>query len=355
MPESPKKIVFILPGYGRYPVGGLKIAYQYANMLSSLGAKVTLCALCSPDSRHYHLPKFLHRGVCIAFTRIFPRWYRLDRDIEKRCIFSIDDCSVPRGTDIVASAAITANPVYRLSPELGRKHYLIQGYELWDMPEAEVLDTYRLGMSNIVVSDWLKKIVWDASGDEPTLIKNPIDRTVFFPEEGIDRQWNEVACLYHEAEHKGFADLFKALNIAKQAVPELVVNAFGAPERPEWFPEWIHYTWSANQDQLRSIYSRSSIFVCASVNEGFGLTLPESMFCGCALVSTRFRGVWEYANENCAMLSDVHDPDALARNLIILLRDSCRARELAERGRRHAMNECSVDKTMNVLRKEFSI
>ena len=355
MDNKYKRVNFIIPYFSRKPTGGVKIIYQYAEQLLHWGCDVTICYCCNDALKKYHFPEPMRRMLCRLLTAYFPRWYSLDHKIKKICVFSIDDSTIPKGTDVVATAVETAVPVARLSPESGSKHYLIQDFELWALPELEVRATYRLGMSNIVISDWLKRLVWEESGVEPTLIKDSIDDEVFYPESRLARQPHEVACLYHELSNKGFGDLWDALQIVKCEVPDLMVNAFGGPGRPEWFPEWVRYTQSANQDQLRQIYSRSAVFACATVNEGFGLTLPESMFCGCALASTRFQGVWEYADEGCAMLSDVHDPKGLAANIIVMLEDPEGTAALAARGRAHAMAECSVDRTREALRREFEI
>jgi glycosyltransferase involved in cell wall biosynthesis len=355
MSDNHRQVSFVIPYFSRKPTGGVKIIYQYAERLLHWGCDVSICYCCTDALKKFHFPEPIRKMACRLLTAYFPRWYHLDRGIKKKCVFSIDDSSIPKGTDVVATAAETAAPVARLSPESGSKHYLIQDFELWALPELEVRATYRLGMSNIVVSDWLKRLVWDESGVEPTLIKDPIDDAVFYPEPGVARRPHEVACLYHELPNKGFADLWGALQIVKHDVPDLVVNAFGGPERPDWFPEWVRYTHSANQDQLRQIYSRSAVFACATVNEGFGLTLPESMFCGCALASTRFQGVWEYANEDVARLSDVHDPESLAANIVAMLRDSKGTAELAARGRTYAKGQCSVPKAREALRREFGI
>lgn len=350
-----KRIIFILPCLPGSPVGGSKVVFEYANLLVDYGCDVTICFWCKDSLKRHNLPEPMRRLACKVLIAYWPRWFKLDKRVHKRCVFSIDDASIPAGTDVVATAVETATPVAQLSPESGNKHYLIQGFELWTMPELEVRATYRLGMSNIVVSDWLKKLVWGESGIEPRLIKNSIDAGVFYPEPGTERHPHEVACLYHEGEHKGFGDLYQALQLAKREVSDLEVNIFGTPERPGWLPEWFHYTRSASQEQLRVIYSRSAVFACATVNEGFGLTLPESMFCGCALASTRFQGVWEYADEQCAMLSPVHDPVALAANIIAMLQDPEGTAEIAARGREHAMAECSEDRAHEQLRAEFGL
>lgn len=355
MTIAKKCITFVLPGYSRVPVGGYKMVFEYADYLTSLGCEVTICFLCDKTLSSRHLPEPLRRLGSQVLTAWYPRWYQLSPRVHKRCIFSIDDSTIPAGDDVVATAVRTAEPVAQLSPGSGSKHYLIQGFELWATPELEVRATYRLGMSNIVVSDWLKRLVWDECGVEPTLIKNPIDASVFHSEPGIERHSHEVACLYNEGAHKGFADLYQALLLVKIEVPDLVVNCFGGPERPSWLPDWFRYTRSANEEQLRGIYSRSAVFACATVNEGFGLTLPESMFCGCALASTTFQGVWEYADEECAMLSPVHDPEALAANVIALLEDPKGRETIARAGRRHAMAECSMGNARKALRREFGV
>ena len=165
----------------------------------------------------------------------------------------------------------------------------------------------------------------------------------------------QVAVLYHPGEHKGFSDAFAALEIARKRVPDLVANVFGGAARPEWLPEWCRYTRNASQEKLRSIYSRSAVFLCASVNEGFALTCPEAMFCGCALVSTDFQGVHEYANDECALLSPVHNPEALAANLVRLLLDPAEARAIAALGTASARRECSMAHAYGVINREFGV
>lgn len=350
-----KKICFVLPEYSRKPGGGTKVVFEYANILAAEGCEVTICFWPRTSLKQYHLPESVRRLLCRVFTAAFPKWYPLSPSIKKRCVFNISDRTIPEGTDVVATAVETAKPVAELSPKKGSKHYLIQDFELWNTPELEVRSTYRMGMSNIVVSDWLAKLVKSEATAEPNLIKDWIDESTFYPEQDVTRYKNEVAVLYHVDQHKGFNDLFKALKVVKAKFPDLVVNAFGTPSRPDWFPEWVRYTQAATPEQLRKIYSRSLVFACATINEGFGLTLPESMFCGCALASTKFQGVWEYANEDCALLSNVREPEELAENILRLLNNPDFAALLANKGRWHAMSECSRAKAEEAIKGEFGV
>lgn len=351
---SSNSVTFILEGYPRRPIGGVKEVFLYANYLVQRGQAVTICFDCAKSFARFHLPASVHDLASDMAVAYYPRWFPLSPDVKKICVETINDATIPDADHIVATACTTAVRVKALSARKGKKHYLIQDYETWAMEERDLCETYRLGMSNIVVSNWLRKLVGEVSGVAPTLVKNAVDERLFYPN-GTKRAENEIAVLYNEGKHKGFSDLFKALTIVKEQYPGLCVNAFGAPPRPRWFPNWMRYTRSANEAQLRQLYSQSSIYACATINEGFGLTLPESMFCGCALVSTAFPAVYEYADEDCALLSRVGDEGALARNILKLLQEPAAARATALRGRAKAMEECSRVKAEHAIDREFGI
>lgn len=347
------KVSFVLPGIARTATGGAKMVFIYANHLVEMGIDVTICFDCQNMLKQFPLPFFVRKVGARALVRRRPNWFVLDPRIEKLCVFGIDDATIPDSDHVVATWVGSARPVAALSAAKGIKHYFIQDYETWGTSAEEVEDTYRLGMSNIVVSDWLADIVERASGIEPRKVKNPIDGDIFFPT-GEERHDHEVAVLYHPGEHKGFSDAFAALKLAREWVPDLEANIFGGPTRPEWLPEWCHYTCNASQEQLRSIYSRSSVFLCATINEGFALTCPEAMFCGCALVSTDFQGVHEYADDECALLSPVHDPESLSINLVRLLLDPSEARRIAALGNKRAREECSLPRALSAMEREFA-
>lgn len=348
------RISIILPNFSRVACGGFKIVYIYANHLAEKGAQVTICFDCQSTLKRYRMPEALRRIICKLCVWYYPRWYQLDASIKKKCLFGITDEGVPNGEHVVATSLGTAEPVSTLNKAKGKKHYFIQGYEVWNSTKEYVEETYRLGMSNVVVSGWLAEIVRSASGISPRLIRNPIDQSVFYPD-GSKRNNSEIAVLYHPHPHKGFDDLYQALLQVKEQFPALVVNAFGAVERPGWLPDWFHYTQNATQDELRAIYSRSLIYASAAKNEGFGLTLAEAMFCGCALVSTSFPGVFEYADGDTALLSPPSCPELLASNLMKLLVNPRAAKNMAQAGRHYAMDRCGLSVALDQIDHEFSL
>lgn len=57
------------------------------------------------------------------------------------------------------------------------------------------------------------------------------------------------------------------------------------------------------------------------------------MACGCALVSTNYKGVYEYARDKeNALLSPINDAEALARNIKKLIKNEDLRQKIAKQG-----------------------
>lgn len=95
--------------------------------------------------------------------------------------------------------------------------------------------------------------------------------------------------------------------------------------------------------------NKCSIFLCASVEEGFGLTGAESLATGCALVSTKYKGVYEYARDKYnALLVPVKDSNKLAESIIYLFINDDERIKLATNGIT-SMKERSWSKTLKIF------
>ena len=75
----------------------------------------------------------------------------------------------------------------------------------------------------------------------------------------------------------------KALETVKKEIPDLHVTMFGTPDRPQNLPEWYSYYKCPDRETHNKILNDTAVFVAASNLEGFGLTVGESMICGCAV------------------------------------------------------------------------
>lgn len=138
--------------------------------------------------------------------------------------------------------------------------------------------------------------------------------------------------LWHLGNNKRCCDCIAALYKAKEKVPQLHVTMFGvfdAPDLPDWFDHYL----TPPHIMHNTIYNTASIFIAASAQEGFGLTVGEAMICGCAVACTDNGGFsMMVKNNETGLLSPIYDTEKLAENIVTLIEnDSLRIR-LAKAG-----------------------
>jgi glycosyltransferase involved in cell wall biosynthesis len=109
------------------------------------------------------------------------------------------------------------------------------------------------------------------------------------------------------------------------------------------------------RSEIRDWLRRADVFVHTSRWEGFGIVLLEAMLAGLPVVATRVSAVPEVVvpGETGALV-EAGDVGGVARELLELLGNPERARELGAAGRRRAQTEFSVaamaDRTLDVYR-----
>lgn len=333
-------ICIVLPGSGQDPVGGLKVAYEYANGLVARGHGVTVI----------HAPRNLRRDMDAA--RIIKRylvyggrlagikggflpqkWFTPDPRVSMKWVPSLHSRWIPAGDAVIATGWETAEWVACYPPEKGRKYYLLQHQEstFAGVSPERAMATWKLPLKKIVISRWLGDI---ARGLQETgvYIPNGLDFSAF----GLDlppaeRNSAQLIMLYHHFDWKGSADGLAAIDIVKGLIPELEVTLFGVPARPEGLPPWIRYCQKPPQPALRRLYNEAAIFVGPSWAEGWPLPPAEAMQCGAALCLTDIGGHREYGiHGETALLSPPKEPAAMAKNIEALVRDSAMRIELAQ-------------------------
>jgi glycosyltransferase involved in cell wall biosynthesis len=109
---------------------------------------------------------------------------------------------------------------------------------------------------------------------------------------------------------------------------------FGTTCRGADIPNWIQYHQNPPQDILvRDIYNEGTVYLAASLTEGWPLPPAEAMACGCAFVGTDSGGCRDYAKHGItALLSPPGDRDALLTNLCRIIDDRSLAAEIQESG-----------------------
>lgn len=350
-----KSICFILPKFARKPIGGFKMVFEYANRLNNLGHDVTILFLNDKSFETWKIPVILKRIAANLLTRIEPRWFKLNKKINKISGTSIGFQNKIKNVDVaIATAVDTVSDTNILFPNI-KKIYFIQDYEDWIYSKEIVQSTYSIGFVNIVISEWLKKIVDRYAINPSILIKNSIDVGIYRCKVPIQKRNNfSLAFLYHSGKHKGAIYAFKAIAKLKEKYPNLEVYSFGTSKKPSDMPSYVNYFYCASQNQTVDIYNKVAVFLCSTVAEGYGLTGLEAMACGAVLVSTDYCGVREYAvDKKNALLSPIKDIDALVANISRVFDDDFLRFNLSEAGINSVKNEfnwnMAVDKFNSVI------
>lgn len=336
-----KSITFLLPSRAKKgPSGGFKIVYEYANRLAADGFSVQIIY---PVVLNYKQLSFklkiraILRYIVWKLDGVSCRtWFKLHSSINEHLSWSLNQRYVPVTDYYVATAVKTAYYLadYKISKD--KCFYLIQGYETWEVSEDFVNNSYRLGLRNIVISDWLKEKV-ENTGSKCKVIKNAFDFDYFKNSIPIDSpKRDSISMLYHTDKIKGFKYGLKALLVIHERYPEIKFRIFGRPKRPKDLPDWIEYYCCPNQEVHNFIYNTSIIYLAPSLQEGWGLTVGEAMICGACVVCTDTLGFKEMVNDgrNGRMVKCA-DSKALSNAIITLIRNPTKRIELASEGEKN--------------------
>jgi L-malate glycosyltransferase len=355
------KITFVMPGYSAVPSGGLKVMYEYANRLAARGHNVTVVHPRLWDTsrfvklgRHPLTKLRLWRGYLLSRLRdrlkrepipaIGPMWYPLDSHIRQIVVPQAKASCLPDGD------AIGCWTGEILPASKGRQFVLVQGYGVF--PKGSEDAGFRAPVIKVVIARWLYEqgLRLGIKPEEMVYIPNGIDHDKYRIMQAVETRPPRVAMIYSTARPKGSRYGIAALEMARQEYPGLKAVLFGVVPPPKDLPGWIEYRCNPPQEDLvGNIYNGSSMYMCSSVTEGFHLPPAEAMACGCAVVSTDIGGVRDYAEHGVtALLCPPRNPEALAGNLLRLLRDDSLRVAIAKAGYQR-MNEFTWERSTDLL------
>jgi len=332
------KINFILNTIGL--CGGPRVVLEYANHLQNRGHKVSIVY---PESKPKGLKRILRRNVgnVLRATRILEQrnplpWFNLKARLVRVPDLSMES-EVPDADVSVATWWETAYNVAHYAKNKGTKFYLIQHYEVWGGQKEKVDDTYRLGLHNIVISTWLKSTIEGLNAKVERVISNGIDFKMFYPEQ-ISKNKNEFRVLmpYRKVQWKGARDGFNAIELVRNTEPIVKLVAFGVEQPQPEELEKMEYHLKPSDNELRRLYCGSDALLFPSWVEGFGLPPLEAMACKTPVVTTNVGAVSDYAVPSVtALVCEPKNPRVLAKNLLTLIRDESKRRNMAEHAYNH--------------------
>lgn len=325
------KVIVLLPQFTITPTGGYKVILEYANRLSEDGIQVKIGYFYGTTFNKFRYSEWLRRFIVRNYVKFIgcSKWFKLNKEIKE---FIVDDINTIEKADVYLATAIgTSIELNRLDTN-AKKMYFIQDFENWNFSDEEVYKSYNYGMTNIVVSNWLKLIV-DAHSTIPShLVTNGIN-TDIFTWNNVERINHSIVFHYRSGEYKGCKYAIEAIKRLYNIYDDLTVSVISIEAKPSNLPKQCKYYHSISPKKIAEINNKTQVFICTTVEEGFGLPGLEAMACGCAVVSTSYRGVHEYAmNGYNALLSPVKNVDAIVNNVVQLFENDALRKKICKNG-----------------------
>ena len=309
----------VIPNVSLHIGGGCRFLAELANGLTDLGADVVMVV---PDGQPVAYPL---RSRLLRVPALRPE-YLPEADVALPNYWMTVDASFARYGSRCMRLSLSFEPL--LIPE-------------WELATA----TYRLPIPVLVISRWLKAMVWGVTGREPVDILRPgVDHSVYRPDGRaipLTGQEPRIFAIARPASRgyafKGNREFWQAMSIVRARHPEVRV-AVVSPDGPVEEADGPYETWVAPDDHaMAECYRRSDIFVFPAWFEGFGLPLLEAMACGTPVVSADAGGVHDLvrSGEN-GLVVPGRSPGLLAEAVTTLLSRPEWARQLAREGQRAA-------------------
>lgn len=315
-------VTVIVPQLGQ-TAGGMVTLCQIAEHLARRGHTVHVCHVVhgAPDDDLESRTRWFQ----FQSTNIAQRWIKFRPEM-----LSTDDFDFGDWESDVVFVGAKRNTFSRY----GLPCFLSLGWiEHWSM------DALTMPGPVFCPSNWVRDRFLEI-GVEPrriAVVPDGIDHGTFHPRQPIHDRGPVVATQSHTVAAKGMHIALEALEKVRDVHPELEVLLFG-PSPEEAPPSWVRNLGFLDHEQLaEDVYSRASIFLCASEQEGLGNVTLEAMACGAAVVTTDTGGSLDLVRHGESGLIVDRSPEALCRGVLDLLDHEDERRAFAERGQQHAL------------------
>lgn len=337
------RINILLPFYPKFPVGGFKVQYEYANRLAARGHAVTLvhpCTVEEPRGWKARLARAGKRAAERLTDQSRVSWHALRADVRLLSAPDLRERFLPAADVTVATAWATAEVAKSYSPRAGKLFQIVYDYELWmtaaPATRRRMREAFRGRQRCVATSPAVASMLAECGVRPAAYVPCGLDFDALGIDVPVERRAREtIGFPAREQLSKGTADALGALRALRARRREAMrVSAFGP--RPVPLPEWVRASWLLTDDGLRAFYNSISIFVFPSHFEGWGLPGMEAMACGAAVVAADSVGSREYARDGeTALVVPPRRPDLLADAVETLLDDDELRQRLARQGNAH--------------------
>lgn len=337
-PDLPDHLLILLPGFRRKPVGGIRVAFEYANWIQRNAPVQVRIGLNTSLLRGDDAPGLVRRSAAQArnlLVRAAYRdvpWFSLDPAVQvtQRAStlrrWAADDTAIV-GTEVRTWAAVRDLAAVRSD---SRAALFLQHHETWIASDGYIREFLAdPALRKVAIAPWIVDEV-RASGDDAVLVPNAIDLGDFPSGPPLAERPRKVVAMTSPVPRKRtdlVTEVFR--DLARHGCD---LETFGVhPAPPELLPLARH-TVSPSREHLSEMLRSARVYLCASDAEGWHLPPAEALASGSAVVSTDIPGVRAYA-DGAAAFAPVGDAPALTAGVLGLLDHPERAQRLVDVGR----------------------
>ncbi len=307
------RIVFILPGRGSS--GGIRCTSTVASMLLSRGHNVRMLYRRPNATLRDWLRSVRDR---IVYSRA-PDWlgqFRGRMDAFERiteCRFEEDEIIV--GVGMAMSAELSC-----LEAVPNKKVQYIYGATPWD--PMLMKRALSLPFPKIVVASYLKEIVANqGTGEILAVVYSGIDPNEYFSSVA-ESERDGVGVIYSSHPAKDPATILSVIAELSRRRPNVPIRVFSTDRRPRQISRNMYWRFPS-LERAREIYSRSLVWILASMSEGFPAPVVEAMACGSAVVATDCGGTSDMiVDGKNGFLVPVGDVKEIVKRVELLLDDT---------------------------------
>lgn len=281
--------------------GGTKVILEHSNRLCDMGIKVSIvCHFPKPDwfnvkSNYIQVPLDveLAEGIPECDVVIATSWYHLSECIDK-------------------------SPAPVIFFEQGGSH-IFDYNNLSDERRNTISKSMDLVDLVMTVSNNTADIYTELFKKRPIVFHNGLDTSIFYP--GNKENNNKKPYIMMMGNEK---NEFKRTRDIISAHKELVKNRYdvdlvwltpSVPENP-----YGKVVVNAPQNEIGNYYRNAELFISASEYESFSLPPLEAFTCGCPVISSKNKGILEYATDNKdCLLFEIGDVSQLVQKIKLLL------------------------------------
>ena len=193
-----------------------------------------------------------------------------------------------------------------------------------------------------------------------SVINNGLDTEEFSPIEESVRDLNRlITTASADVPLKGLDYSLKALKILKKDNPNIHLIVIGSPKKGGHterlikelnIKDNVFFKKHISKEEIRKLYSTSSVAIVSSLYEGFGYPVIEAMSCEVPLIATNVSSIPELVGKY-AILIDPKDENLLSQKIKNVLSNYDEHKKTAIQGRQHIIKTFNWSKITNEYEK----